>query len=114
MIAPTTIVAQNGRVIHQQTKIAVTNCPPSVQITATRRSGRALMVTLKLNATGTVTVTGPGVRTTRASLSSGVHTIRVALSKSGLAARRKHKRIKLTATIAVNGHTASRSTSVRA
>jgi len=114
LIAPTTIVAQNGREIHQQTKIAVTNCPPSVQITATRRSGRALTVTLKSNATGTVTVTGSGVRTTRASLSSGVHTIRVALSKSGLAARRKHKRIKLTATIAVNGHTASRSTSVRA
>ncbi len=115
LIAPTVIIAQNNMEIHQQTKIAVTNCPPSVQITGTRASGNSLVVTLKVSQAGTVTVSGSAVKATRAHLSAGTHTLQVALSKAGLKARGKHKRIKLTATIAVDGHTAaSRTVDVKA
>src|SRR5208282_3841733 len=65
LIAPTTIVAQNNLEYKQNTDIQVTGCPPTVSITnAHVRSGK-LVLTLQTSASGTVTISGAAVRTTK-------------------------------------------------
>jgi hypothetical protein len=56
MIAPTTIIGQNGTKITQQTKISVRNCP--VVIVAHRTSGARAIVTVQAPAAGRVSGSG--------------------------------------------------------
>jgi hypothetical protein len=82
-------------VIRQTTHIALSGCPagkPSVAIAGAKVDGNTLMVRFKTGATGTVWVSGYGLRTTHQNLSAGTHQIRVVLTKLGNVRRRHHRK----------------------
>jgi uncharacterized repeat protein (TIGR01451 family) len=115
LLAPTTIVAQNGLQLSQATQVAVTGCPPSVSITRVVVKGGFATVTVKLSKAGNVKIAGPGLRTLiKRGLSAGTHQIRVGLSRAGKAAARAHKKIKVQASLTAAGQTVSNSVSVKA
>jgi hypothetical protein len=100
LIMPTTITGQNGAVIKQNTHIAVTGCPPTVNIAKIRVAGNALLVSVKTSAPGTVWISGRGLRTTHKTMTAGTHQLRVGLTKLGIKLRKHHRkmsvRVKLT------------------
>jgi len=99
---PTVLTAQNGAVLKQATRIAVTGCPPTVAITKTKLNGNALLVTVKLSATGTVRLSGEGLRTTtKRNLPAGSHQVRVALTKKGRSLRSHHKNARVHVSLTV-------------
>ncbi len=64
MDAPTTIVAQNGLRVTQDTQIAVAGCGPQPKLTIVKSSvkGSKVLLTVKLSAAGTVAVSGGVIR----------------------------------------------------
>jgi hypothetical protein len=61
LIMPTTITAQNGKVIKQNTKISVSGCPVTIVSRAAR--GSKAIVTVRAPAAGRVSGGGPGLKT---------------------------------------------------
>jgi hypothetical protein len=118
LIAPTTIVAQNDLRTNQQTKIAVTGCPPakpSVAVTKTKVKGSTLLVTVRTSATGTVKISGGGLKTAvKRGLKAGTHQIGVSLTKAGKAARRKHRRLVVHVRLTVGSQSVAKTANVRA
>jgi hypothetical protein len=89
--------------------------PPSVSITNTQVKGNALLVTVKTSQTGTVRITGAGLKTTvKKGVQAGSHQIKVPLSKTGKTAKKHHKKIKVKATLTVGKQTASNIATVKA
>ena len=114
LLLPTTLTGQNGAVLKQNTNIAVTNCPPIVTLTKAKLSGNSLLVTVKTNDTGTVKISGKGLKTTKKNLKAGTYQIRVALTKSGRSMRKHHKKMNLRVSLTVGRKQAvAKSTSVR-
>jgi hypothetical protein len=95
LLAPTTIIAQNGAKITQNTKIAVTGCP--VEVIAHKRRGKRLVLTIWAPEAGRVSVTGHGIKGVSArAKKAGDLKISVPLHAAGLAALRGHgKKLKL-------------------
>ena len=56
--APTTIVAQNGAVINQTTKVTIAGCPNKITILSHHITGHAITLTVAVPAAGTLTATG--------------------------------------------------------
>jgi hypothetical protein len=115
--APTTIVAQNGARMVQNTRIAVSGCAaspaPKLTIVKTRVKGAKLLVTVKLSPAGTVAVSGSAVKPLRKGMAAGLRQLTLSLTKSGrLAVKRRHK-LSLRATLTVGSQTASKTTSVK-
>lgn len=99
---PTVLTAQNGAVLKQATRIAVSGCPPTVAITNAQLKGNALLVTVKLSANGTVRISGQGLKTTtKKNLTAGSHQIRVALTKKGRSLRFHHKKARVRVSLTV-------------
>jgi hypothetical protein len=118
LLAPTTIIAQDNARVTQDTRVAVTGCPPtpgpSLTITRAQVRGNALLLTLKTSAPGTVKITGAALRSTlKKALAAGTHQIAVPLSYAGKAARRHHGKIKLSASLTVGSHSATETATVR-
>ena len=117
LIAPTTIAAQNDLKITQQTKIAVTGCPPpkpSIAVTKMKVKGSRLLVTVRTSAAGTVKISGRGLKTTvKRNLKAGTHQIKVPLTKAGKAARRKHRKIAVRVSLTVGRQSATKTAKVR-
>jgi hypothetical protein len=61
LVMPTTITAQNGKVIKQNTKIAVSSCPVTI-VSKAARNGRAV-VTVRAPEAGRVSGGGSGLKT---------------------------------------------------
>ncbi len=118
LIAPTTIVAQNNHQTTQQTKIAVSGCPPpkpSIAVTRMTIKGSKLLVTVRTSAAGSVRIAGRGLKTTiKRHLEAGTHRIAVPLTKAGKAARRKHRRLALRVSLTVGKQSAVKTAHVRA
>jgi uncharacterized repeat protein (TIGR01451 family) len=115
LLAPTTIVAQNGLQISQATHVAVTGCPPQVSISRVVVKNGSALVTVKLSKAGTVKIAGPGLRTLiKRGLSVGTHQIRVGLSRAGKAAARSHKKIRVQVTLTAGSQTVTNTATVRA
>jgi hypothetical protein len=114
---PTIITAQNGKQIKQSTKIAVTGCKaskPSVAITKTRPKGDTLVVTVKTSATGTIKISGSGLKTTtKKNVKAGSHQITVALTKAGKTAKTHRKKTKLRASLTVGKQAVATTVSVK-
>ncbi|MGA9876833.1 MAG: hypothetical protein WBQ21_13615 [Solirubrobacteraceae bacterium] len=61
LVMPTTITGQNGKVVKQNTKIAVSNCPVTIVSHAVR--GNKVIVTVKVPAAGRVSGGGTNLKT---------------------------------------------------
>ncbi len=101
LLMPTELIGQNGAVIKQNTVIGVAGCPPTVVITTTKRSGNALLVTVKTSAKGKVRLSGVGLKTTVKTLAAGTHQVRVALTGRGRSLQARGKSTKVTVGLTV-------------
>ena len=115
--APTTIVAQNGARMVQDTRIAVSGCKatatPKLTIVKTRVKRAKLVVTLKLSAAGTVTVSGSAVKTLKKRMAAGRRQLTLSLSKSGKRTVKRRHKLKLRASLTVGKQTAIKHASVK-
>jgi hypothetical protein len=94
LIAPTTIVGQNGAKITQKTKIAVRNCP--VVIVSHRTSGTKALVTVKTPSAGRVSGGGPDLRfVTRHLGKASQTTLSVRLTRTGAEVLRRFGRLRI-------------------
>ncbi len=119
VLAPTKIVAQNNAHLVQTTRIAVTGCPSagraSVRIVRAKVKRNALLVTVKTSKAGTVKITGPALRTTvKRGVGAGTHRIRVRLKASGVAAAKRHARLKTHVSLKAGTQSANTTEKVRA
>ncbi len=112
LVMPTTIVGQNGALLTQSTKIAVTGCK-AVTISKRKLSGKNVAVSFFLTAKGAVTVTGKGLKRYRKTLSAGSHEIKVPLSNAGLAMRRHHEKIKIKVALKTGSKVSSATTTLK-
>jgi hypothetical protein len=89
LVMPTTIIAQNGKLIKQSTKISVGDCP--ITVLSDRVRGHRAIITVKVPAGGRVSAAGKHLRTRykRPGKAKDV-TIEVPLSGSGLRALARH------------------------
>jgi hypothetical protein len=94
LVAPTTIVGQNGRQVRQKTKISVRNCP--IVIVSHRTSGGRALVTVKAPTAGRISGGGPDLKfvTRNVSKASQV-TISVPLTRTGSEVLRKFGQLRL-------------------
>jgi hypothetical protein len=101
LFAPTKIVAQNNAHFEQDTKVAVTGCPPTVSITSTQVKANKLVLTLKLSQRGTVKVSGKAINGVEKTLRAGTSTLTLNLNKTGKNDARRHKKLSVTASLTV-------------
>jgi hypothetical protein len=98
LIMPTTIVAQGGQKITQNTKLSVTECP--ITITKHKISGHTASITGKVPAAGRVSVSGTDLkRITKKAGKAGTFTVKVKLSKNGLAVLDRKGKLKIKARV---------------
>jgi hypothetical protein len=112
LLMPTAIVGQNGAQITQNTKIAVRGCR-ALTISERKLSGRSVTLAFNLTVKGTVTVTAPGLKRYRKSLSPGIHRIELALSTKGLSLRARHRKIKIEVALHSGRSTSRTSTTLK-
>ncbi|HSZ69693.1 MAG TPA: hypothetical protein VK756_04960 [Solirubrobacteraceae bacterium] len=94
LIAPTTIIGQNGRQVRQKTKIAVRNCP--IVVVGHRTSGVKALITVKTPAAGRISGSGTDLNfVTRHVGKASQVTISVPLTGSGAEVLRKFGRLTL-------------------
>lgn len=94
LFMPTTIVAQSAAKITQKTRIAVSGCP--VQILSARVSGHHAILRVRVPAAGHLSAGGSDLaHLTRRPRRAGVLTLKLGLSKHGLALLGRRGRLKL-------------------
>jgi hypothetical protein len=113
LLMPTEITGQNGAVIRKTTHVALRGCLPSVAISKARVTGNTLLVTFKTGASGTVWLSGYGLRTTHKNLTAGTHQIRVAFTKLGVRRHKHHKRTSVRVKLVVGNQAVTKSITVR-
>jgi hypothetical protein len=119
LLMPTTIVGQNGVVVKQSTRIAVTGCPgrdpkPAITVTKTKAKASSLIVTVRTTAAGTVRISGTGLNTkTKRNVKAGTSQIAVSLTKAGQTLRARHEKLKLRASLTVGKLAVAKTTSVK-
>jgi hypothetical protein len=117
LLMPTTITGQNGLVVKQNTRIAVTGCPdpkPAITVTKTKAKASSLLVTVNTTAKGTVRISGSGLDTkTKRNVKAGTSQIAVSLTKAGQTLRERHEKLKLRATLTVGKLAVAKTTSVK-
>jgi hypothetical protein len=92
---PTMIEGQNGARVSQSTAIAVTGCKPAIEVVKKKRSSGKLVLTLRSTVTGTLTISGRGVKKTKLTVGIGEHQVKVALTRAGRRSRTIKLRIAL-------------------
>jgi hypothetical protein len=95
LTVPTTIDAQSGAQFTQKTKLAVTSCP--VQIVSHKVVGHKLVVKVKTFAAGRVSLKGKNLKAPRYKklAKAKTATFTVPLSRKGLAALARHRKLKI-------------------
>jgi hypothetical protein len=91
LFAPTTIIAQSGAKITENTKISVTGCP--IEVISHKRRGRRLILKLWVPEAGRLRISGGGVKrvSVRVKRAGGVLvTVSVPLTQRGVAALHGH------------------------
>ncbi len=114
LLAPVTMVAQNGREHDEQVKVAIEGCPPSVSVLKAKAGPSALTLTVRTSVRGRLRIAGGGLQTlTRSGVSAGTHTYKLAYTASGRAAVRGHRKTRLTLTLTAGKKVAAKHRSVR-
>jgi hypothetical protein len=91
---PTVITAQNGAIVKQSTKIAVSGCP--VTVVSHRVRGNTAIITVKVPAAGRLSARGKDLKTVNKHPGKARDvTLDVPLSRGGLAALAAHHKLKL-------------------
>jgi hypothetical protein len=95
LVAPTTIIAQSGAKVTQNTKIAVTGCP--IEVISHKRRGSRIIVKVWAPQAGRLTVSGSGAkRVVMRVKKAGEVKVSVPLRSKGIALLRGHgKKLKL-------------------
>ena len=92
--APTTIVAQSGAKLTQQTTIAVRNCP--FAIVAHRTLGKKAIVKVRVPAAGRIATSGRYLRVVKRKVgSAGTYKLTVRLTPAGVRALRQHRKLRV-------------------
>jgi hypothetical protein len=95
LFMPTVLVGQNGKEIHQRTRIAVTGCLPILRHRLLARK-RMVAITLRAPQAGRVILTGNDLKRRVARVRKArLLTVRVPLTRAGIAAIRHHHRTKV-------------------
>jgi hypothetical protein len=113
LLAPTTLIGQNGAKLTKNTRIAVSGCP--IQVLSHRRVGRRAILEIWVPEAGRVRVTGRGVKGVSARVKKAGQVIKlsVALTPAGMAtlARGRHTKLRLrVGFVPRNGHNTSATT----
>jgi hypothetical protein len=111
LLMPTFLEGQNGAQIKRETTITVAGCRPVASIAKHKVSGHDLVLSVKSYPGGTVTITGSGLRRYHKSLAAGTHTVKVALSNTGVNDLKHHRKIKVK--ISLKGITATTSITLK-
>ena len=94
LLMPTTITAQNGAVIKQNTRISVSGC--GVRILSRRVRGHKLILKVRTLGGGLITVKGKGLRgASRRVKRSATVTFKLPLTRGGLRSLHRHHRLKV-------------------
>jgi hypothetical protein len=95
LTVPTTIDAQSGAQFTQKTKLSVTSCP--VQIVSHKVVGHKLVVVVKTFAPGRISLKGKNLKAPRYKqlAKAKTATFTVPLSRKGLAALARHRKLKI-------------------
>ncbi|HTD08520.1 MAG TPA: hypothetical protein VK680_06490 [Solirubrobacteraceae bacterium] len=94
LVAPTTIIAQNGAKITQSTKIAVKSCP--IELISHKRRGSRMIVKVWVPEAGRLTVSGRGARSVvKRVKKAGEVKLSVPLGAKGMAMLQGHGKKKL-------------------
>jgi hypothetical protein len=95
LTVPTTIAAQSGAQLTQKTKLAVTGCP--VEILSHKVVGHKLVVRIKTFSPGRVSLKGKNLKAPRYKklAKAKIATFTVPLSRKGLAALARHRKLKV-------------------
>jgi hypothetical protein len=111
LVAPTTIIGQNGAQITQQTKIGIEGCgpiKPKVSIGKVQSKVSSLLVTVSTSKSGHLKISGAGLKTVnKKGLAEGTHRVMITLTKAGKVARKHGRKIDVYATL-VAGKTVAR------
>jgi hypothetical protein len=92
--APTTIVAQSGTKLAQQTTIAVRNCP--FAIVGLKTAGRKTIVRVRVPAAGRLTTSGRYLSVVKRAVSgAGTYKLTVRLTRAGVRALHRHRRLRV-------------------
>ena len=95
LLMPTTITAQSGAQIKQETSIAVGGC--GVRILSHRVHRHTLILRLRTLVAGRTTIEGKYLKTvTKTFATAKTFTVKIPLSRAGLSALRRHKHFKVT------------------
>ncbi|MGN6371585.1 MAG: hypothetical protein ACTHM1_01125 [Solirubrobacteraceae bacterium] len=126
LVMPTTLTAQNGAVVKQNTRISVAGCKhpragARVRILSHRVRGHKVVLTLRVPSAGRLTVGGRDLRTVRRALGKARRiTVSVPLSRAGLRAlaqaHRHHRHLRLRVRVRFvprKGHASFASVTVR-
>jgi hypothetical protein len=90
-LMPTTITGQNGVVVKQVTRIAVSGCP-KVKVVSAKIKGATALITVRASAAGRLVVSGLGLKqVSRILKRAGNAMVEVGLSRSGLVSMREHR-----------------------
>jgi hypothetical protein len=95
LLMPTTIVGQNGVVVKQSTRIAVSGCP-KVKVISAKVKGATASLTVQIPAAGRLAVSGSRLKhAARMLKQAGRTTVEVGLTTAGLASLHSHHRLKV-------------------
>jgi hypothetical protein len=95
LLMPTTIVGQNGVVVKQSTRIAVSGCP-KVKVVSAKVKGTTASLTVHAPAAGRLAVSGSGLkRVGRMLKQAGKTTVELGLTRAGLASLHSRHRLKV-------------------
>ena len=99
LLAPTTLIGQNGADFEQGTKVAVTGCAkPTLRVHRAKVTRHGVKVSFSMSRGGTLLLTGHAFQTLKTSVSAGAHTLSAHLSRAGRTARTRRGRARLMVT----------------
>jgi hypothetical protein len=111
LLMPTTMMGQSGAQVTQRTSVVVTGCR-AVTISRRKVSGGSVVLSFRLTAKGTVTVTGKGLKRYRRTLGAGSHQIRIPLARAGQTARRHRRKVRIKVALKSGSTTSSATTTL--
>jgi hypothetical protein len=112
LLAPVTMVGQNGASVTSSVKLAVTGCKPTapkVAIVKAKAMAGAVRVTVRTSRRGRLTISGVGLTTlVRKDVGAGTRKLTVALTHAGRLAARTRRKVRLTVALVVGGQSVSK------